>query len=240
MIAVVIPCFKVGLHVCDVIARIGPEVDRIYVVDDACPQNTGELVEASCSDARVMVLRNPTNLGVGGAVIRGYKQALTDGASVVVKLDGDMQANPTLIPELIEPIIQGHADYRKGNRFALPGSIKNMPTVRRFANRIASKANQILTGYRHINDSANGFTAIQADCLSKLPLDQIDKGYFFESDMLYRLSQIGARVSDMPMEAVYGQETSNVSIRHEWFNFGWKYLLRFIRKHFRQKKKLSP
>ncbi len=229
MITVVIPCFKVRLHVCRVLARIGPEVDRIYVVDDACPQNTGHLVETSCKDMRVMVLRNPRNLGVGGAVIRGYRQALSEGAKVVVKLDGDMQADPERIPELIDPILSGHADYRKGNRFARPGSIKNMPAVRRFANRIASRANQMLTGYRHINDSTNGFTAIRADCLRKLPLDQLDKGYFFESDMLYRLSCIGARVSDMPMEAVYGQETSSVSIRHEWFNFGWKYAARFIR-----------
>lgn len=224
MIAVVIPCYKVGLHVCDVIARIGEEVARIYVVDDACPHKAGDLVEATCTDARVTVLRNTRNLGVGGAVTRGYRQALTDGASVVVKLDGDMQVDPALIPELVKPILRGEADYRKGNRFARSCSLKNMPAIRRVANRLASTANRWLTGFTHINDSANGFTAILSDCLRQLPLNRLDKGYFFESDMLYRLSRIGARVSDMPMDAVYGQEQSGVNIRREWFNFGWKYL----------------
>ncbi len=100
-----------------------------------------------------------------------------------------------------------------------------MPAIRQMANRLASMANRWLTGFTHINDSAYGFTAIRSDCLCKLPLDRLDKSYFFESDMLYRLSRIGAKVSDMLMDAVYAQEQSGVNIRREWLNFGWKYLL---------------
>ena len=69
-IAVVIPCFKVRNHILGVINSIGPEVKRIYVIDDFCPDKTGNYVNDFCRDQRVKVIFNAKNLGVGGAVIR--------------------------------------------------------------------------------------------------------------------------------------------------------------------------
>jgi dolichol-phosphate mannosyltransferase len=80
-IAVVIPSYKVKRHVLGVIAGIGPEVSRIYVVDDKCPDGSGALVQAECADPRVTVITHEENQGVGGAVISGYRAAIADGAS---------------------------------------------------------------------------------------------------------------------------------------------------------------
>ena len=88
MIAVIIPSYKVRDHILGVLACIGPEVGKIYVIDDACPQGTGNFVKENCSDDRVEVICNPKNLGVGGAVIAGYKKALEDGCTIMVKLEG--------------------------------------------------------------------------------------------------------------------------------------------------------
>src|SRR5438128_8097332 len=115
-IAVVIPCYRVGPRVLDVIARIGPEVARIYCVDDKCPDGSGTLVQERCRDDRVEVLFNEHNLGVGAATIAGYRRAIADGARVIVKLDGDGQMDPRLIERLCAPILRGEADYTKGNR----------------------------------------------------------------------------------------------------------------------------
>ena len=68
-IAVVIPSYKVRNNILDVINKVGPEVSRIYVVDDCCPDGSGEFVENNCGDERVEVIRNPENQGVGGAVL---------------------------------------------------------------------------------------------------------------------------------------------------------------------------
>ena len=84
VIAVVIPCFRVKDHILDVIARLGPEVTQVYVVDDACPQNSGDFVSERCQDPRVKVLRHTVNRGVGGAVMTGYAEALRNAADVVV------------------------------------------------------------------------------------------------------------------------------------------------------------
>jgi len=114
-IAVVIPCFRVKKHILDVIAGIGLEVWRIYVVDDKCPDESGNYVEANCKDKRVVVLRHDSNQGVGAAVITGSNAAITDGARVIIKIDGDGQMDPSLIPSFAGPILAGEADYTKGN-----------------------------------------------------------------------------------------------------------------------------
>ena len=75
-IAVVVPCFRVRAQVLDVIGAIDDGVDAIYVVDDACPEGSGDLVAACCSDSRVVVLRHEDNAGVGAAVMTGYRWAL--------------------------------------------------------------------------------------------------------------------------------------------------------------------
>ena len=77
-IAVVIPCYKVTNFIVDVVSRIGPEVERIYAVDDCCPEGSGDFIESHVTDSRVRLLRNPVNKGVGGAVMTGYRQALED------------------------------------------------------------------------------------------------------------------------------------------------------------------
>ena len=97
-IAVVIPSYKVTRHVLGVIAGIGPEVQGIYVVDDACPDSSGHFVAENCTDPRVKILYNPVNTGVGGAVMTGYRAAIADRMAIVVKLDGDGQMDPGAYP----------------------------------------------------------------------------------------------------------------------------------------------
>jgi len=211
-IAVVVPCYKVGQAVLDVIGRIGPEVERIYCVDDCCPENSGQLIEQEAADPRVRVLRNPRNLGVGGAMRTGYRAAMADGMDIVVKIDGDGQMAPELLPRLVKPIVDGRADYVKGNRFFSIDQVRAMPFVRLAGNAALSFATKLSTGYWSLFDPNNGFTAIHTAVLAQIPLERIAERYFFESDMLFRLNIAQARVLDMPMAAVYGAEKSNMKI----------------------------
>lgn len=210
-IAVVIPCYRVGRLVLDLIPRIGREVGWIFVVDDACPINTGDLVLAECRDPRVHVIKHIQNQGVGGATITGYKAAASTAATVIVKLDGDGQMDPALIARLSRPIITGRADYVKGNRFHRIRDVSSMPWIRLFGNAGLSFMTKLSSGYWQLFDPTNGFTAIHCDVLQELELDNIAKRYFFESDMLYNLNQVRAVVTEMPMWAVYGEEPSSLN-----------------------------
>ena len=98
--AVVIPCFRVREQILDVLSSIGKEITNIYVIDDACPENTRQYVEKHCSDPRVTVVQHELNQGVGGATITGYQHALTNGVSIIIKMDGDGQMDASSIPGL--------------------------------------------------------------------------------------------------------------------------------------------
>ncbi|MDB5894053.1 MAG: glycosyl transferase family 2 [Rhodoferax sp.] len=231
-IAVVIPSFRVTRHVLGVIAAVPPHVWRIYVVDDACPDGSGRLVEREGSDPRVRVLYNAENQGVGGAVMAGYTQAAADGADVIVKVDGDGQMDPELIDSFVEPILLGEADYTKGNRFYDLEQLRGMPRVRVFGNAVLSLMAKLSTGYWDLFDPTNGYTAIHADLVRQLPLAKISKRYFFETDILFRLNIARAVVVDVPMQARYADETSHLKISRVVVDFLVKHARNFCKRIF--------
>ncbi len=224
-IAVVLPCYRETGHVLDVIAAIGDEIAHIYVVDDACPDKTGQHVRAHCTDKRVEIITLADNLGVGGATMAGYRQALADGARIIIKLDGDGQMDPARISDLVAPIMEGRADYTKGNRFYNLDGISQMPKMRIIGNLALSFITKLSSGYWNIFDPTNGFTALHAEAARQLPFDKINTGFFFESDMLFRLYLERARVIDVPMPAQYGKEESSLSIRKILFEFAGKHFI---------------
>lgn len=231
-IAVVIPCYRVRRQILDVLKGIGAEVNWIYVVDDCCPERTGDFVRQQFADQRVKVLENSENLGVGGATLRGFLEALENGADVIVKLDGDGQMDPALISILVKPIVAGKADYAKGNRFFNLTDLHGMPWVRLVGNAVLSFMAKASTGYWTVFDPTNGFIAIQSRVLRLLPLEKVSRGYFFESDLLFRLALVRAVVADVPMKARYLDETSNLKINRVLGSFVWGHAKNFGKRLF--------
>jgi len=225
-LAVVIPSYRVKAHILDVIARIGPEVAMIFVVDDACPDGSGAYVGEQCRDPRVRVLRHEVNRGVGGAMMTGYRAALGAGADIIVKVDGDGQMDPALIPHIARPVLARQADYAKGNRFHSLWNVRRMPRVRLYGNAALSFMTKLSSGYWGIFDPTNGYTAIHAAALERIEFANVSERYFFETDMLINLGNARAVVADVPMEAVYADEVSNLRIRNE--------LWPFLRTHLRE------
>jgi dolichol-phosphate mannosyltransferase len=220
-LAVVIPSFRAAATIGAVLRAIGPEVQHIYVVDDGCPDSTGERALEDVADPRIALIRNPRNFGVGGAMKRGYARALADGAEIVVKLDADGQMDPRHIPRLIAPILEGWADYSKGNRFApdrlmppgsAPRALKAMPPLRRAGNMALSVLHRAATGYWRIGDPANGYTAVHAGALERIGIEALADCFFFETDMLFRLNLVDAVVADVPLPACYPGSGSSLRL----------------------------
>lgn len=134
---------------------------------------------------------------------------------------------PEILFEIAGPVIRGEADYSKGNRFWNVTDVKGMPPIRIIGNAGVSLLSKLSTGYWHVFDPANGYTAISRKALSTLPLERIDDRYFFESDMLFRLAIDHRVVVDVPMKAVYGDEVSGLSIRHSLIHFFLRYFRNF-------------
>jgi dolichol-phosphate mannosyltransferase len=231
--AAIIPCYKVKDHIMQVINSLPKEsIDYIFVVDDKCPENSGQFVQSQTRDPRVQVLFHNENQGVGGAVITGYKAILENNIDIAIKIDGDGQMPTHLINSMLDPIKQGQADYTKGNRFFNIEGLLKMPKLRLIGNSLLSFISKMSSGYWNIMDPTNGFTAISKDALQLLPLNKISRRYFFESDMLFRLNTIRAVVKEIPHQAIYEDEVSNLKIHKIIFPFTYKYLSNFIKRIF--------
>ena len=151
-IAVIIPAYKVKAQIRSVVESIPSFVDYIIVVNDACPEDSYKEI-SHMKD--VIIIHNKKNLGVGGAMISGYKKAIELGADIGVKLDGDGQMDPIRIQELISPIILDGFDYAKGNRFQDFSALKSMPKIRLFGNGVLSFWQKAVSGYwKIINQNA--------------------------------------------------------------------------------------
>jgi len=212
-LAVVIPAYRVAGEIEAVISELPDYLRHIIVVDDASPDNTSELVEAFAShDRRIVLVRHEQNQGVGGAMLTGFQKALELGAQVIVKIDGDHQMDSAYIPVLVTPLLQGKADYAKGNRFRNLDALQHMPVVRRVGNLGLSFLTKAATGYWNCFDPTNGFFAIRTEMLAELPFERIDRRYFFETSMLANLYLLGAYILDVPIPARYRGERSNMSI----------------------------
>ena len=230
-LAVVIPAYHVEDTIEVVIKELPAYLRHIIVVDDASPDNTSALVNALASrDRRIVLIRHAQNQGVGGAMLTGFKKALELGVQVVVKIDGDHQMDPAYIPTLITPLLEGRADYAKGNRFRDFESLRHMPLIRRIGNLGLSFLTKAATGYWNCFDPTNGFFAIRAEMLEELPFERIDRRYFFETSMLANLYLLGAYILDVPMPARYRGERSSLSIWRVSFEFPVKLLGTLLRR----------
>jgi glycosyltransferase involved in cell wall biosynthesis len=226
----VVPCYRVKSHILRVIARTPAWIEGIVCVDDACPEGSGDFIEAENTDPRVVVIRLARNQGVGGATLAGYAEAVRRGARVMVKVDGDDQMDLGLAAQLVAPILLGEADYAKGNRFTSISHLTTMPTVRVLGNAMLSFAAKLSTGYWNIFDPTNGYTAVEASVAKLVMQKRVSKRFFFETDLLYHLGTLRAVVRDVPMPARYADEVSNIRIGQIVGPFALKHLRNFAQR----------
>jgi len=230
-IAAVIPAYRVEREIESVLSGLPSYIKHIIVVDDASPDHTSDLVAPLVKrDRRLVLIRHERNQGVGGAMVSGFRKALELGVQIVVKIDGDGQMDVSNLPALLLPLIQGKADYVKGNRFQDFAALRQMPPVRRIGNMGLGFLSKAATGYWNLFDPTNGFLAIRAETLAQLPLDQIDRTYYFETSMLANLYLLGAVVKDIPIPARYKGEVSSLAIHRVLFEFPFKLFSTLLRR----------
>ncbi|MBI9048336.1 MAG: glycosyltransferase family 2 protein [Anaerolineaceae bacterium] len=209
-IAVIIPMYNVESHIAEVIQTIPDSVAFIIAIDDCSIDNTWMIVN-KIYDKRLILLQHKKNTGVGGAMQTGFQAAIDKEATIIVKIDGDGQMPILFLDDLLVPILNGKADFTKGNRFANMEEIISMPTIRRIGNLGLSFVTKVASGYWNIFDPTNGFFAMDVTTLKRLRLETLHKRYFFESSLLCTLYRVGAVVMDIPMPAVYANERSSLS-----------------------------
>jgi glycosyltransferase involved in cell wall biosynthesis len=220
-VAVVVPAHDEEQLVAVTIAGIPGFVERILVVDDASTDATVERARA-VGDARVEVIGHERNLGVGAAIVTGYKRALAQRMDVTAVMAGDNQMDPEELEGLVLPVVRGQLDYAKANRLFTGRAWDLIPRHRYLGNAVLSLLTKVASGYWHIADSQAGYTAISLRYLELLDLDRIYTRYGFPNDILVHLNVWNARVRDFPSRPIYGVgERSGIRIRKVVPRISW-------------------
>lgn len=209
-IAVVIPAYRVAGQIRDVVARVPDVVQFIIVVNDKSPDDLDAVLD-SIAEPRLTIVRHEQNRGVGGAMKSGFAKAMELGAEIVVKIDGDGQMDPALLPLFVEPIIGDEADFAKGNRFDDLDEIGRMPTTRRIGNLALSFLTKAASGYWGLFDPTNGYLAIRTSTLRRMNFKRLEERYFFEISLVCEAYFSRAVLRDVPMKPVYQGEPSSLS-----------------------------
>jgi hypothetical protein len=120
--------------------------------------------------------------------------------------------DPAYLPDLLDPIVEGRSDFTKGNRFFSARSYEGMPRHRVFGNIVLTFMTKVATGYWNMIDPQNGYTAMSRRMSEKMDWDTVARDYSFENDVLGRLWINNARIADIDIPALYGDEVSGIRL----------------------------
>src|SRR4249919_2211521 len=237
-VAVVVPAFEEEHLVAETLRGIPDFINRIYVVDDASPDETAARARA-VADPRVEVIVHAQNGGVGAAIVTGYLRAREERIDVTCVMAADNQMDPDELASLVGPVARGEVDYTKANRLITGEAWTLIPHSRYLGNAVLSLLTKVASGYWHIADSQSGYTAIARLALERIDLDSIYKRYGFPNDLLVHLNVQNARVRDVPSRPIYDVgERSGIRLRSVvpriswllfkrfWWRMGQKYVIR--------------
>jgi len=233
-IAVVIPAHNEARLLPVTLTGLPDFVDHIVVVDDASADATAEVARTH-PRAHIEVITHSLNRGVGGAIVTGYRRALELEADLTVVVGADAQMDPHEMPFILDPLVEGTADYAKGDRMGHPDVKEIMPWVRLLGNRVLTILTRWTSGYHHIRDSQCGYTAISNRALETMPLDALYPRYGFPNDVLAKLAEQDRVVVDRPVRPIYETETSGIKVRRVVWPILWLLLRSGVRRWSRQR-----
>jgi glycosyltransferase involved in cell wall biosynthesis len=221
-ISLVIPAYNEERLIRPTLKNAPPTVDKVFVIDDASTDNMAEVVKGCMKeDKRIELIRHEKNQGVGQGIITGYKRSAEEGYDIAVVIGGDNQMDLKDLPNFLEPLVKGEADYTKGNRFMKEGNaFEDMPRIRLLGNTILSLMTKIASGYYKLFDVVDGYTAITRDAIKRVNWDKAWKGYGYVIDFLIRLNAYSLKAKDVPRRAIYisGERQSQIRV--------WSYIIR--------------
>jgi len=157
-------------------------------------------------DAGVIVLRNETNQGIGASIKRVFDFTLARGYDILVIHAGNDKDNPLEIPLLVEPILNGDADFVQGSRYLRGGAFGNMPAYRLVGTRVIHPLIFSLAARRRVTESTNGFRAFRTSLLRDPRIDWrqpwLDR-YELEPYLLLKAIRLGYRHVEVPVTKIY-------------------------------------
>jgi len=214
------------------IGKIGTVMEKFNLdsVDEIClvVDDPDETILREIDESRrktqipVTIIENPTRNGIGFAIKRGYRYALSQGFDLIVIMAGNGKDDPREIPRLTEPISKNGFDYVQGSRFLPGGKGERTPFFRRIFTRLFPFVWTFLTGVR-CTEVTNGFRAYRAAILEDPRINIWQdwlNGYELEYYLHYKVLTLGYRFTERPVSKVYSyakkEAYSHISPLKDW------------------------
>lgn len=194
-VCVIIPAYNEESKIGEVIRSVLRYADDVIVVDDASRDKTADVVR----EAGVKVLRHLVNRGQGAALRTGTRQALADGAEIIVHFDADGQFRAADIPRMIEPIVQGRAEVVLGSRFLDDTTV--MPASKRYLIMPLARLINKLFYDLDLTDPQSGFRSLSALAAGRLHWHQDRMAHCSEILALIRHARL--KVLEVPITVTY-------------------------------------
>lgn len=231
-IALVIPAYNEEKLILPTLENVPKAIDHVYVIDDKSTDNmVGVVLDCAKSDKRIELLRHRKNYGVGAGIVTGYLKAAKDSYDIVVVIGGDYQMDLADLPNFLDPLVSGEADYAKGNRFLYSSGVpKVMPLERILGNSVLSLLVKVGSGYYRLFDTQDGYTAITANAIKRIDWSRAYKGYGYPGDFLIVFNAFNLRVKDVPRRAIYlkGERQSQIKVFRYIMKVAPLYLKKFV------------
>ncbi len=210
-VVVVMPAYNAARTLEATYKNIPSEVvDEVLLVDDASRDETVKIA----LDFHLKVIRHPHNVGYGGNQKTCYMEALRDGADIVVMLHPDGQYDPRVIPQLIEPIKKGEADFVLGSRLLQKGGALGggMPIYKFIANRFLTTVENLILG-QNLSEMHTGYRAYSRSFLENVPFLRNSNDFVFDTQIIAQAVAFKQKIAEVPVSTKYFKEASSVNFR---------------------------
>lgn len=206
-LVVVLPAYNAERTLNRTLADLAPGVaDVVLLVDDASDDRTVNLAQ----DLGLAIVRHCRNLGYGANQKTCYREALAQGADIVVMLHPDYQYSPRLVPALAWLVASGDYDLALGSRVLGKGALEGgMPRYKYVANRALTAVENLLLGMK-LSEYHTGFRAYSRQVLEALPLERASDDFVFDNQILAMAIWAGFRIGEISCPARYFAEASSI------------------------------
>lgn len=210
------------------VSRLAPTRNYdVLFVDDGSTDDTPNILAAIPGTE---LIRHPRNLGIGAAIRTAILHARARGYRFIVIMAGNGKDDFREVPKLLQPVLDGSADYVQGSRFLDGGAYENLPAIRRFLLRIHAFVFKLVTD-RGTTDASNGFRAYCLDLFDDPRIDIAQdwlNRYELETYLHLKVHWLKYRVKEVPVSKTYPPKISGLKYSHIRPFIDWWSMLRPI------------
>jgi len=220
-VSVLIPCYNEEENIQECIKKINLPYDHeMIVVDDGSIDKTTEKAK-EIKRPNLKVVRYEKNQGKGNAVKVGISNSSGD---IIVIQDADMATSPEELSKVLNPILEGKADFVNGTRFVYPMKKRAMRKLRIIGNKIYAKVISLVIGV-NLTDTLCGFKAFN---IKKFKNFELEEKSWPDFELIFKAKKNGLKIVEVPIhyEERKGGKTK-MKILKDGLNF-WRMIIKNV------------